>query len=130
MCFTSLTGVVNRYKDVCFREIGSNASLSDGIWNSKPALNCPWYFTISTGDVYHLFRSNISLIHIITVHKEHATFIFNTPVTVVQTKDGSIELIMTANCHQQEFTFSRYCSFQRINAEMGFAVTCVKNAGS
>src|SRR5712691_13149436 len=74
-----------------------------------------------TGEIDDLSLHQPRLPHVLRIHEEHATAVINAAITIVQTVDVRIELIVRSDRHENEFSRVQFVTRNRVHSEKRFS---------
>jgi hypothetical protein len=91
------------HQNISLRIVRRGAPTSDLVWDYREARRLANFTFKVTIDVHDLTGAQIPFFHVERVQKEDAPTIKYTPVSVIQSVDSGVELIVAANGRQQKF---------------------------
>ena len=80
------------------------------------------------GEIDELTRLEVLVFHVVRVHEDDAPAVIDAAITVVQTVDRGVELVVAADRHHDELTRLEFVPRDRINGELRLADTVVEFA--
>src|SRR6187402_2203262 len=84
---------------ICFGEIRGGATCGDGIGYYNKAVRYPLPALVVVIEVHHIAIGEAVSGDVVAVHKYYAALIINAAVTVVESVNGSVKLVVAAYGH-------------------------------
>ena len=113
-------------KGVGFGEIGGGVAFGEVVGDGEEVGGGAGLAVEVTGDIDGLFSYNALCLHVFQVEEDDPAFVVNASVAIIESVDGGVELVVTAEGLEEELTGLGFHGGKVGGEEVGFLIVGIE----